>query len=92
MRVRCSFQRLLKRIRDKSVLLDTDISAEDEDIIEKELERSHTVIADPLFAPICRKPHFIRLPHEAFSGRCFSKEIPNLIGTELDKFIEKVKV
>lgn len=77
---------------DKSVLLDTDISAEDEDIIEKELERSHTVIADPLFEPICRKPHFVRLPHEAFSGRCFSKEIPNLIGTELDKFIEKVKV
>lgn len=77
---------------DMSILLDTDISAEDEDIIEKELERSQTVIGDPLFEPICIKPHFIRLPHEAFSGRCFSKEIPNLIGTELDKFIEKVKV
>lgn len=69
---------------DMSVLLGGDTSVDDEDMLEKELHGAEIIIADPLFQPICDKnARFIRLPHEAFSGRCFSKEIPDLINTDI---------
>ncbi len=38
------------------------------------------LIADPLYAPLApRGCRFISLPHEAFSGRMFSKEFPDLV-------------
>ena len=38
-----------------------------------------TVIADPLFKPLLNNKKLIRLPHEAFSGRLYRDEIPNLV-------------
>ena len=38
------------------------------------------VIADPIYKTICAdETNFIALPHEAFSGRIYRKEIPNLM-------------
>ena len=43
------------------------------------------VIADPLFKPLCsgtfsaNRPELFPLPHEAFSGRLYRKDIPDLI-------------
>ena len=48
--------------------------------IQKSLEDAKVVIADPLFQPICpNRAKFIPLPSEAFSGRLYRKDIPNLI-------------
>ena len=60
-----------------------DVSCDDEDILEQEIRKSDVIIADPLFEPICKGKRFIRLPHDAFSGRCFHKEALNLINREL---------
>ena len=65
---------------DMSQLCPTDISCDDEDELERELSKSDIIIGDPLFEPICRGKQFIRLPHDAFSGRCFHKEAKDLIG------------
>ncbi len=62
-----------------------DCATPDEDDIVPELEGIRTVIADPLYRPICSKDvSFISLPSESFSGRIFRDEIPNLID-ELQK-------
>ena len=54
------------------------------DDIEKCLKNSKTIIADPLFRPICPlDSNFISLPHEAFSGRIYRDEIPNIINKSL---------
>ena len=69
---------------DKNLLLEGDKIAIFEDDIEKCLKNSKTIIADPLFRPICPlDSNFISLPHEAFSGRIYRDEIPNLINKSL---------
>ena len=73
---------------DMSQLSNEDISCDDEDRLEKELAGSEIVIADPLFRPICMDKKFIRLVHDAFSGRCFSKEAIDMIDTEITFFSE----
>ena len=60
-----------------------DVSCDDEDILEQEIQKSDIIIGDPLFEPICYGKTFIRLPHMAFSGRCFTKEEVQLIGMPL---------
>ena len=53
----------------------------------KSLDNLQVIIADPLFKPILKlidkskaqKIKFISLPHEAFSGRLYRNEIPNLV-------------
>lgn len=46
------------------------------------------VIADPLYRFILPKnTKHIELPHYAFSGRCFEKKMPNLIGAQWGSFI-----
>ena len=65
---------------DEKLLLEGDKIAIFEDDIEKCLKNSKTIIADPLFRPICPlDSNFISLPHEAFSGRIYRDEIPNII-------------
>ena len=71
---------------DMSQLSDKDISCDDEERLEEELKASEIVIADPLFRPICRSQRFIRLPHDAFSGRCFKSEEINMIDTDIPFF------
>lgn len=72
---------------DFEILKSFDISCDDEKILENELKKYDVIIGDPLFKPICADKKFIELPHEAFSGRCFTKNAPNLIYTSIDKFI-----
>ncbi len=63
--------------------------SDEDEIIDtiKSLDNLQVIIADPLFKPILKlidkskaqKIKFISLPHEAFSGRLYRNEIPNLI-------------
>ena len=69
---------------DEKLLLEGDKIAMFEDDIEKCLKNSKSIIADPLFRPICPlDSNFISLPHEAFSGRIYRDEIPNIINKSL---------
>ena len=61
------------------VLSACDLQLEDEEEIEEALRGAKRVIADPLYKPIVpAKSEFYPLPHEAFSGRIYRKQIPNL--------------
>ena len=61
-----------------------------EEQIEAELQGAELVIADPLFRPICPEGvPFGALPAEAFSGRIYREEIPNLV-SEFEKFAKEV--
>lgn len=58
------------------------LSSEEE--IKEAIAEAKTVIADPIYKTICsEKTNFIALPHEAFSGRIYRKEIPNLLDYDL---------
>lgn len=49
------------------------------------LREVKTVIADPMYRPICpREAAFIPLPHAGFSGRLYLADTPNLIDTYSD--------
>ena len=52
----------------------------EEDDIASALKKADLVIADPLYQALCPEKEFTSLPHTAFSGRIFEKEIPILIG------------
>ena len=71
---------------DFDILKSFDMSCDDEKILENELKKYDVIIGDTLFKPICADKKFIELPHEAFSGRCFTKNAPNLIYTSLEDF------
>ena len=48
--------------------------------IEETIRSYRRIIADPLYKPVCpEKAEFISLPHEAFSGRIYRKQIPDLL-------------
>ena len=69
---------------DKNLLLEGDKLKTYEDDIEEALKNSKTIIADPLYRPICPlDSNFISLPHDVFSGRIYRDEIPNLINKSL---------
>lgn len=55
------------------------LRALDEDELVKAMDGVETVVADPLYLPICKGKRFVRLPHEAFSGRLFRREDVNLL-------------
>ena len=59
----------------------------DEVEIEKLIEKSDVIIADPLYRTLCRgageSQKFIDNPHTAFSGRMYEKQMPDLIGRDL---------
>lgn len=61
-----------------------DLRIFDEDAAAEAFAGASGVIADPMYAPICPPDvPFFRLPHEAFSGRCYRKESLNLIDRPL---------
>ena len=67
-----------------SLLADGDLRIADEDAAASAFAASSAVIADPMYAPVCpANATFLRLPHEAFSGRCYRKESLNLINRPL---------
>ena len=67
----------------------------DEIVLEDELReacrRADLVIADPLYARLLPEApeKFIKLPHVAYSGRFYEKEIPVLVGERLDMWLEE---
>lgn len=68
-----------------ALLAKGDFQATDEDEIEPLLKGARYIIADPLYKPVCpESSRFVSLPHEAFSGRIFRKEIPNLVCSDLE--------
>lgn len=57
----------------------------DEDKLEEEFKSCSCVVADPLFKPIVSaETGFVPIAHEAFSGRCFRKNIPDLVNKKLE--------
>ena len=61
-----------------------------EEEIREAMASAKTVIADPLFRPICpEQARFVELPAENFSGRIWRERIPNLI-SGLDAFAKEV--
>ena len=64
----------------EDILRECDRMTPDEDDIIPELEGAAYVIADPLYKPIVpESAKFIPLPSEAFSGRIYRSEIPDVI-------------
>ena len=79
-KVLCATELLNMKLRRK------DRVTPDEDDIIPELEDVAAIIADPLYRPICpADAKFISLPSEAFSGRIYRNDIPDLI-TDFDKW------
>ena len=56
------------------------------------LRKAGLIIADPLYKPICpTSAAFVPLPHIAFSGRLYEKDIPNLIeAAPFAAFVQKI--
>lgn len=76
-RVVCPLEKLPEL---EDVLSPEDIYAPEEEEIKEALLGAKTVIADPLYGSVLPKDcRLVRFPHEAFSGRMFHKEIPNLM-------------
>ncbi len=66
------------------------IPAVDEAELLPYLKKAKRIIADPMYRPICPETaEFIPLPHEAFSGRIYRNQIPNLVD-ELQRYFEEV--
>ena len=65
---------------DPILLRPGDHRAPEEDDISATLKTADLVIADPLYRMLCPEKDFLPLPHTAFSGRIYEKEIPVLIG------------
>ena len=72
------------------ILRSKDSMVRSEEEIEKILSAAKMVIADPLYQPICPEgTKFISLPAEAFSGRIYRQQIPNLV-VNFDDFVKEV--
>ena len=73
-RVLCPTEYCPNLLRSKDLLLQS------EEEIQRAMAQARLVIADPLYQPICpTEVPFLRLPTEAFSGRLYREEIPNLV-------------
>lgn len=75
---------------DDCLLRKKDLLLQSEEEIVAAMAGAKTVIADPLFQPICPKTaRFVPLPAENFSGRIWRQDIPNLI-SDFEVFARKV--
>lgn len=69
---------------DERLLAAHDLKISSEEELEAEFSRLEVICADPMYKPLCHGGAvFYPLPHEAFSGRCYSKDIPNLINRKI---------
>lgn len=76
----------------EDILRECDRMTPDEDDIIPELEGAAFVIADPMYRPIVpESAEFIPLPSEAFSGRIYRDDIPDLI-KDPDWIINKLSI
>lgn len=63
----------------EGLLAENDRTAEGEEEMENLLRGAKTIVADPLYRPICPKDsQFFELPHIAFSGRIYLKKMKEL--------------
>lgn len=62
-----------------------------EDVLREACRRAEFVIADPLYARLLPEEpgKFIKLPHVAYSGRFYEKEIPVLVGDRFDMWLSE---
>ena len=75
-----------------NLLADCDIVTKCEDDLMMHLKESKIVIADPLYRPICAEGcRLILMPHEAFSGRIYRKDIPDLV-REYKRLFGNIKI
>lgn len=75
---------------DDCLLRKKDLLLQSEEEIVAAMAGAKTVIADPLFRPICpENTRFVALPAENFSGRIWRQDIPNLI-SDFEVFARKV--
>lgn len=75
---------------DDCLLRKKDLLLQSEEEIVAAMAGAKTVIADPLFQPICPETaRFAALPAENFSGRIWRQDIPNLI-SDFEVFARKV--
>ena len=65
-----------------------------EDELREACRAADLVIADPLYARLlpAEPDKFIALPHVAYSGRYYEKEIPVLVGAKLNEWLWQVGV
>lgn len=77
---------------DKALLQPGTLCLTDECELLPPLREAGLIIADPLYEPICPKSAaFVPLPHIAFSGRLYEKDIPNLIeAAPFAAFVQKI--
>ena len=65
----------------EAFMAEGDILTRGEEEVEKAFREGEQVIADPLYQPIVPPScPFVPLPHLAFSGRIFLKDMPDLFG------------
>ena len=77
---------------DENLLRSKDLMLRDEVEIENALQKAETIIADPLYRPICPEhARFVELPAESFSGRIYRKQIPNLVA-DFETFLKELSV
>lgn len=63
-----------------------DILTPEEDDLIRQIPNFFGVVADPLYQPLCGEAvTFYPLPHEAFSGRMYETENPNLINRKFSE-------
>ena len=70
----------------KRIIRTRDLASKDEEEIEQALKKAQTIIGDPMYQALTSTP--VRaLPHLAFSGRIYLKNMPNILkGGILDEF------
>ncbi|ASS38290.1 nitrogenase component 1 [Mogibacterium pumilum] len=78
---------------DARALRDGDVMVRDEADIENVLKGADCVIADPIYRRILTRdengnlPHFINMPHEAYSGRMYRSHIPIFTGVDFTEWL-----
>lgn len=77
----------------EKTLQETDCRIASEQELQARLRKKDIIIADPLYQPVCpASGRFIALGHEAFSGRMYQNEIPDLMKTDVySDFVKQIK-
>ena len=74
----------------EGILSPSDVRASGEEEIQKICRDAGTVVADPLYRPILPKScRFVPMPHEAFSGRIWRRQIPDFTKIEIKGMVEE---
>lgn len=63
-----------------------DLHVPDENAVSAAFAEARVIYGDPLYKPVAPgEARFVDLPHEAFSGRCFRKNMRSLCGKNFEK-------